>query len=347
MNIPIKEAAALTGASLEGDDTLVIKGISKIQEAAQGDLTFLYLPAYYKYFASTKASAIIVKPDFKRTRSDITYLVTESPEKALSRIIVRYFPVDIDFEGIDTTASVHPSAAVGKNVALGKNVVIEKGAVIGDNTKIYHNTVIGSNVVIGSGTLIYQNVSVREDCVIGSGVIIHANSVVGSDGFGYQPDEKGRYTKIPQIGNVVLEDDVELGSNVSIDRAAFGSTVLKRGVKIDNLVQIAHNCVIGEDTVISAQSGISGSVELGSHCVIGGQVGFVGHITISDNVMIGAKSGISRAIEKPGQYFGIPARELRTTLKLEALYRRLPDYVSKISELEKKIEMLEERALLK
>ena len=222
-------------------------------------------------------------------------------------------------------------------------MVISRGCRIGKNVKIFHNTVLLEDVEIGDDCLIFQNVSVREKCKIGNRVIIHSGTVIGSDGFGFEPDKEGRFHKIPQIGNVIIEDDVELGSNVSIDRASIGSTVIKRGVKVDNLVQIAHNVYIGEDTIISAQAGISGSTKVGKNCFILGQAGLTGHIEIADNVILIAQSGVSKSITKAGTYFGYPAKELKTAYKLESHIRNLPEYAKKITELEKELKMLKEK----
>ena len=196
-------------------------------------------------------------------------------------------------------------------------------------------------MVVGNNCIIYPNVTIREDCVIGDNVIIHSGTVIGSDGFGYAPRKEGGYDKVPQIGNVVLEDDVEIGSNVSIDRAALGSTVIRKGVKIDNLVQIAHNVNVGDNTVISAQTGIAGSTSIGKNCILAGQVGIVGHIEITDNVILGAQSGVSKSISNSGRYFGYPAKDLGTSLRLEGHFRNLPKYAERIKELERKIEELE------
>ncbi len=340
MDISLTDIADFIGGTVSGNKELRIKNLAKIEEAVPGELTFLYLPAYEKYFAATGASAILVKPGFNKTRSDITYIETQEPNKAFSRILIRYFSPEFKLTGIDSSAFIHPDTVIGKNVALGKNVVISSGCKIGDNAKIFHNTVLLTNVEVGSDSLIFQNVSIRENCKIGSRVIIHPGTVIGSDGFGFFTDDNGVYQKIPQIGNVVVEDDVELGSNVSIDRAALGSTIIKRGVKIDNLVQIAHNVVVGEDTVISSQTGISGSTKIGNHCILAGQVGLIGHIQIADNVIIMAQSGISKSILKPGQYFGSPAKEVKTMMKLEAHLRNLPTYAEKINELEIKVKEL-------
>ncbi|MBX2974756.1 MAG: UDP-3-O-(3-hydroxymyristoyl)glucosamine N-acyltransferase [Ignavibacteriaceae bacterium] len=343
MKISVKEIAELTGAQIFGDETVEISNLAKIDEAKQGDITFLYLSNYEKYFPTTKASAIFVKPDFNKVRDDIVYLEIKDPNKAFLSVILKYFTPKLNLEGIDNTASIHPSAIIGNNCAVGKNVVISEGCVVGDSTKIFHNTVLMDNVKVGNDTLLYPNVTIRENCVVGSRVIIHSGTVVGSDGFGFSPNEKGEYQKIPQIGNVIIEDDVELGSNVSIDRAAIGSTVIKKGVKIDNLVQIAHNVVIGEHTVLSGQAGIAGSSKIGKHCIIAGQVGISGHIEIADKTIVAAQSGISKTITKSGMYFGYPAKEHREALRIEGHIRNLDNYAKQIKALESKIKELEDK----
>ncbi len=342
MNIKLQQIADLVEGKITGEGNLNISSLAKIDEAKTGELTFLYHPAYEKYFQTTKASAILVKTGFNKTRNDLTYVEVNSPEKAFFTLLRNFFSPQFPLEGIDKTAFVHPAAELGKNAALGKNVVISAGCKIGSNVKIFHNTVLLENVEIGDDTLIFQNVSIRENCKVGRRVIIHPGTVIGSDGFGFNPDEKGVYQKIPQIGNVIIEDDVELGSNVSVDRASLGSTVIKRGVKIDNLVQIAHNVIVGEDTVISSQSGISGSTKVGKNCILAGQVGIVGHIEIADNSILMAQSGISKSVKKPGKYFGSPAKEINTALRLEAHLRNLPAYAEKIKELEEQVKFLKE-----
>jgi len=341
MEIKLKDAAALTGGILFGDGEDCFSGVAKLEDATSNDISFLYLPQYEKFVPTTKAKVILVKPDFERKRTDLNYIVVENPNIALNLIINTYFKPEFNLSGIDETAFYDNSVELGKNVALGKNVVIGKGCKIGNNTKIYHNTVILDNVTIGSDCLIFPNVTIREDCVIGNRVILHSGTVIGSDGFGYSTDKDGVYHKIPQIGNVVIEDDVEIGSNVSVDRAAFGSTRIKKGCKIDNLVQIAHNVVVGENTVMSSQTGIAGSTKIGKYCVFAGQVGIVGHCEITDNVIVGAQSGVSKSLTKPGTYFGSPAKEIKTTLKLESHIRNLPGYVDRIKDLENRILELE------
>lgn len=339
--IRVSEIALLVEGAVFGDSDGVIENLNKIEDAVQGDLTFLGSSSYQKYFQNTSATAIFVKRDFAKSRRDIIYIEVDDPGKAFLKVLAAYFNPSFDLKGIDPTASIHPSVFIGAHVAIGKNVVVEEGCVIGENTKIYHNTVILKKTVIGNQCLIFQNVSIREFSVLGNGIILHPGVVIGSDGFGFTPDAKGVYQKIPQIGNVIIEDDVEIGANTTIDRAALGSTIIRRGTKIDNLVQIAHNVSVGEDTVMSSQVGIAGSTKVGSHCVLAGQAGLTGHIELGDNVIIGAQSGISKSITEPGVYFGYPAKPLKTALRLEAHIRNLPEYADKIKQLEAKISQLE------
>jgi UDP-3-O-[3-hydroxymyristoyl] glucosamine N-acyltransferase len=342
MKISIREIASLIDGKISGDDKLEISNVAKIEDAKPGELTFLYLSSYEKYFPSTKACAIIVKKGFEKSRIDITYIETTSPEKAFFTIVRKYFSPPFSLTGIDPSAYIHPNAQIGNNTAIGKNVVVSAGSIIGKNTKIFHNTTLAEDVQIGNNCLVHSNVSIRENCKLGNNVIVHSGTVIGSDGFGYSPNEKGEYEKIPQIGNVIIEDDVEIGSNVSIDRAAIGSTIIKRGCKIDNLVQIAHNVILGEHTVISAQTGISGSTKVGDHCILAGQAGIVGHIELGDNVIITAQSGVSKSILKPGYYSGSPAMEMKSYQKMQAQVRFIPDYIERIKELENQVRSIKE-----
>ncbi|GBD90899.1 UDP-3-O-acylglucosamine N-acyltransferase [bacterium BMS3Abin04] len=341
MKLTVKKIAGIVDGKIIGNKYAEISNVARIDEAVKGDLTFLYLQNYAKYLTSTNATAVFVKHDQKKpNRDDLTYIEVDSPETAFLVIINTFLKPQFILNGIDSTASVDSSARLGTNVSLGKNVIISANCIIENNTTIFHNTVLMENVKVGSNTLIFPNVTIRENCVIGNRVIIHAGSVIGSDGFGYSPDKNGVYHKIPQIGNVILEDDVEIGSNVSIDRAAVGSTVIGKGVKLDNLVQIAHNVKIGDNTVISAQSGISGSTKIGKNCILAGQVGTVGHIELADGVIVGAQSGVSKSLKKPGKYFGYPAKEMGTTLRLESHIRNLPSYSERIKKLEIQIKEL-------
>ncbi|PID61248.1 MAG: UDP-3-O-(3-hydroxymyristoyl)glucosamine N-acyltransferase [Ignavibacteriae bacterium] len=341
MKISIKEISEFVKGKIIGDSEIEINNVSNLQEAEAGNISFLYLPAYIHCLKDTKASVVLIPPDFEKINKEITYIEVEKPNIAFQAIIKKYFKPEFNLNGIDKSAQISETVSLVVSTAIGKNVVIGENCKIGENSKIYHNTVIMENCSIGNNVLIFPNVTIRENTQIGNNVIIHSGTVIGSDGFGYTPDANGVYNKIPQIGNVIIEDDVEIGSNVSIDRAAVSSTIIRKGVKLDNLVQIAHNVKIGENTVMSAQTGISGSAVIGKNCIFAGQVGSVGHIEIADNVIVGAQSGISKSIKKPGTYFGYPVKELQTSLKLEAHIRSLPKYLERIKQLEKKVLELE------
>lgn len=340
MIIELSEISNFVNGKIVGNPNIKISNLSNIQDAKSGDLTFLYMSSYIEHLQSTKASAVLIPPSFEKKNTEITYIEVDKPDLAFQKIVRKYFKPDFYLAGIHKSAQVSKSASIKPGAALGINVVIGENVKIGNGSKIFHNTVILDNCSIGKNVLIFPNVTIRENTIIGNNVIIHSGTVIGSDGFGYTQESDGVYQKIPQIGNVVIEDDVELGSNVSIDRAAVGSTIIHKGVKLDNLVQIAHNVKIGENTVMSAQTGISGSAIIGKNCIFAGQVGSVGHIEIVDNVLVGAQSGISKGIKKAGTYFGSPAKEIKTTLKLEAHLRSLPKYAERIKELEKKINKL-------
>ncbi len=341
MKINILDAANLVGGKILGNSEIILTGVATIENASKGDLTFLYLSSYEKYLQITNATAVLVKPNTERTREDVTFIEVEDPKAAFQQILIEYFHYDSSVSGIDESAKIGENCNIGEDITLGKNVVIGNNCSIDNGTKILHNAVIMDNTIIGSNCLIYPNVTVRENSQIGNNVIIHSNTVIGSDGFGYVPDKNGVYKKVPQIGNVIIEDNVELGSNVSIDRAALDSTIIGKGTKIDNLVQIAHNVEVGENTVISAQTGVSGSTKIGKNCIFAGQVGTVGHIEIADGVIVGAQSGVSKSLKKPGKYFGYPAKEMSTSLRLESHIRNLPKYSERIAKLEKKISELE------
>lgn len=342
MKISVKDVADFVGGTVYGQANLQISNLARIDTAKENELTFLYRTSFQKHLSTTKASAIIISPEIEKTRENITYIVVENPAEALYKIILNYFNPDFSFDGIDSSASVDDNATLGKNVQIGKNVVIDNGVSIGENTTIYHNTVILKNVTIGKNCLIFPNVTIRENCVIGDNVIVHPGVVIGSDGFGYNTDKQGIIHKIPQIGNVIIEDDVELGSNTCIDRAALGSTIIRKGTKIDNLVQVAHNVEIGESTAISAQCGISGSSKVGSHVILAGQVGLADHIEVEDLTIVGAQAGLSKSVKK-GKYFGTPAKEMGNFARLEGHVRNLPNYAKTIKALEKRIEELEKK----
>ena len=345
MKIKLKEAADLVGGVVFGNPDLEFFNVAKLEDAKDGDLSFLYLDKYEHQLLTTKATAVLISPKFKKIRDDISYIEVKDPNVAINIIIKKFFNPTINLTGIDSSASIHKNSSIDSTSVIGKNVVISSGCKIGKNTFILHNTVLMDNVEVGDNCIIYPNVSIRENCKLGNNVIIHSNTCIGSDGFGFIPNEKGEYIKVPQIGNVVIEDDVEIGSNVSIDRAALGSTIIKKGTKIDNLVQIAHNVSIGENSIIISQSGIAGSTKIGKNCILAGQVGVVGHIEITDNVTVTAQSGVSKSIDKAGKYRGTPALPLNEALRQEASVRNIPSLQEKIKKLEEKIAFLESKFL--
>ena len=322
--------------SLEGDPDVMVEQLAKIEEAQVGSLSFLSNPKYEQYLYTTKASVIIVNDDLKLDRPVAGTIVrVKNAYLAFSTLLELYNKIRLDRTGIEDRAAIDPSAQIGDDVYIGAFAYIERGVVIGNRCKIYPNVYIGENVKIGDDTTLFPGVSVYFDCVIGQRVIIHSGTVVGSDGFGFAPQADGSYNKISQIGNVVIADDVEIGANVVIDRATMGSTVIREGVKLDNLIQIAHNVEVGKHTVIAAQSGISGSTKIGENAVIGGQVGVVGHINIANGSQIQAQSGVNRNIKDEGKrWAGTPATPYNAQLRSQVVYSRLPELERRIEELE-------------
>jgi UDP-3-O-[3-hydroxymyristoyl] glucosamine N-acyltransferase len=335
------EIAKFLKGELVGDPDLEITGLAKIQSATKGDLTFLANPKYEKYLESTQASAVLINKS--QPPPDLNHIKVDDPYLSFLEILNLFYPAkDPDFNGVHSTAVVADTATIGKNVQIGPHVFIGDLVKIGDNSILYPNCVILDNVQIGKNCRFYPRVSVREGCQIGNRVIIHDGTVIGSDGFGFAPDGE-KYKKIPQMGIVVIEDDVEIGANTTIDRATIGETIIKSGCKIDNLVQIAHNVEIDTNTVVAAQTGISGSTKVGKHVTIAGQVGTVGHIEIGDNAILAAKSGISKDVPPGEIWFGYPAMTIMKQKKIEASLRRLPEMSKKVNKLVKQLEQLQEK----
>jgi UDP-3-O-[3-hydroxymyristoyl] glucosamine N-acyltransferase len=339
MEFTVQQIADYLNGVVEGDGTLKVSELSKIEEGRSGTLTFLSNPKYTQYIYSTQASACLVNRDFVPEKEVSTTLIrVDNAYECLAKLLTLVDSVKPKKQGISAKSDISESAKIGDNVYVGAFVVIGDGVVIGDNVQIYPNTFIDDNVVVGDGTVIYAGVKIYDGCRIGARCVLHAGAVVGSDGFGHAPDAEGHYHKIPQVGNVVIEDDVELGANTTIDRATMGSTVIRRGVKIDNLVQVAHNVEIGEDTVIAAQSGIAGSTKIGKRCMLGGQVGISGHITIADGSIFGAQSGVPSNIKEPNQIWqGYPVMPIMGFRRLTVLQKQLPDLSRRVHELEKKM----------
>jgi UDP-3-O-[3-hydroxymyristoyl] glucosamine N-acyltransferase len=331
---------------LVGDGSVDIARVAKIEEARPGDLTFLANPKYERFLSTTSASAVLVSVNLDLQRhqrsSPITFIRVRDPYLAFLHVLKRITPqVDPFPTSIHETAVVAPSAKIGANVALGAHAVVEDDAVVGENTRIGHGCVIGKGAVIGSECSLHSGVKVHHQCVLGSRVTVHAGTVIGSDGFGFAPKPDGTYEKIPQLGRVVIEDDVEIGSNCTIDRATIGETLIRRGAKLDNLIQVAHNVTIGENTVIAAQTGISGSVKIGKNVMIGGQVGIGGHVEIADRAVVLAQSGVTKSLGPEGTiFFGYPAKEQKRAHRMEAALRMLPDLIQEFRELKNKVAAL-------
>jgi UDP-3-O-[3-hydroxymyristoyl] glucosamine N-acyltransferase len=341
MHVTLGEIARLIGAQVAGEPDTIISGISGIKEANKGDLTFLANPKYSALLNSTKASAVIVSNDI--TSAPTAILRTDNPSAAFTKVIDLFLKINVKHPaGVHERAVVSSKAVLGKNVAIGANVVIEDGVVVGDNTIIYSNSYVGVDTHIGNDCLIHPNVTLRERIVIGNHVIIHSGTVVGSDGFGYLTVD-GKHEKIPQLGTVIIEDDVEIGANVTIDRARFDKTLIGRGTKIDNLVQIAHNVIIGKHCIIVAQVGISGSTVLGDYVTLAGQVGVAGHLTIGEKSVVMAQSGVSKSIPAGSMVFGSPAKPVNEAKKINACTSRLPELYEKVNNIGNKIKNIEGR----
>lgn len=341
MRKTLKEIAGFIGGEVVGDENVVITGVCGIKEAGAGDITFLANPRYFSLLETTQASAIITSRDIKEAGKPI--IRTENPSLAFAKMVSLLQPQDISHpKGIHPTAIISKNALLGKNAAVGPYAVIEDSASVGDNTVIYAGCYVGCNTRIGKDTLIYPHVSIRERIVIGDRVIIHSGTVIGSDGFGFATLE-GVHHKIPQIGTVVIEDDVEIGANVTIDRARFDKTVIGKGTKIDNLVQIAHNVAIGENSIIVAQAGISGSTVIGSGVTLAGQAGLVGHITIGDGAIVAAQAGVTKSVPANTLVSGYPAKPHNIAKRINACVQNLPKLYDTVALLKKKLEELESR----
>jgi UDP-3-O-[3-hydroxymyristoyl] glucosamine N-acyltransferase len=339
----------IVGGNIE--DTPEINHVAKIEEASPGSLTFLANLKYEKYLGTTNATAVLVSRKLDLTkiegRASLIFIRVDDPYVAFLHVLKRLTPtVDPFTSGIHSTAVISSHAALGPNVSVGAYAVIGEKAVVGSNTKIGEGCVIGMQAQIGADCILYPNVVIYHQCKLGNRVVLHSGAVIGSDGFGFAPKSDGTYEKIPQLGIVIIEDDVEIGANTTIDRAVMGDTHIQRGVKIDNLVQIAHNVIVGEDTVIAAQTGISGSTKIGKQCRIAGQVGIAGHIEIADRTVIMAQSGIPNNLKEPGKtYFGYPADEARKTQRAYIAMKMLPEMLREFTALKKKVADLEQKLI--
>lgn len=337
MKFTAQQIATALNGTVDGNPNTEITNVSKIEEGVSGTLSFVANPKYASYIYNTNASIVIVNNDFKPEKPVSTTLVrVKDAYSSFATLLEMYQESKAKRSGISEKASIAESAIIGKDAYIGDFVVIGENTKIGDNCNIFPNTTIGFNCKIGNDSLIYSGVNIYDDCLIGNDCTLHAGVVIGSDGFGFAPLENDKYQKIPQIGNVILEDKVEIGAHTTIDRATMGSTIIRKGAKIDNLVQIAHNVIIGENTIIAAQSGVSGSTKIGRNCMIGGQVGIIGHLEIDDGVMIAAQSGVGKSIkEENTMHEGSPSFAIRDFQRSYIHFKRFDKLVKQVNELER------------
>ncbi len=335
------QIAQVLNGIVEGDPSVSVNDFSKIEEGKTGSLTFLANPKYTHHIYSTDASIVLVNKDFVAEQPiKATLIRCENAYAALAILLDLVEKSKPQKTGVEAMSFIAESAEVGENVYVGAFSYVSDKAKIGNNSKIYPQVFIGDNVVVGDNTIIYPGVKIYAGCKVGSNCILHSGVVVGSDGFGFAPQENGEYKKIPQLGIVIIEDDVEIGANTTIDRAVMDATIIRKGVKLDNLIQVAHNVEIGSNTVMAAQVGISGSTKIGQSCVLGGQIGLGGHITIGDNVSIGAQAGIISNIKSGAQIIGSPAIPVKDFFRSSVIFPKLPDMYKQISQLQKEIEAL-------
>jgi UDP-3-O-[3-hydroxymyristoyl] glucosamine N-acyltransferase len=341
MKFLAKEIAALVGGKVEGNPDAAVSKLAKIEEGVEGSISFLSNPAYSQYVYTTKASIVIVNADFSPEQPlnpALTVIRVGDARAAFAKLLGAYNQFRLNKTGIDQSAFISPSAKIGKNVYIGAFAYIGDNAVVGDNTKIYPHCYFGDNSKAGNNSVFYSGVKVYHDCVIGNDCILQAGTIIGGDGFGFQPNSENNYQKVPHIGNVIVEDHVEIGANTTVDRATLGSTIIRKGVKLDNLIQVAHNVEIGENTVIASQTGIAGSTKIGRDCMIGGQVGIIGHLTIGNRVKIAAQSGVGNNIADDEIVQGSPAFGIGDYKRSYVVFRSLPSLHSKVKDLEKKLD---------
>ena len=343
MKFTVKEIADVIGGIVEGNPDAVIDKFSKIEEGEEGGLSFLANIKYTPHIYTTKATAVLVSNDFMPTRPITTTLIRiEEPYLAFAKLMAFYNQTQRKV-GISKHAAIAENVTMGKDVYIGDFVSIADGVILGNDVKIYPHCYIGEGVTIGNNTILNPGVKIHHGCVIGNNCTFHAGAIIGADGFGFAPQKDNQYVKIPQLGNVIIEDNVDIGAQTCVDRSTLGSTIIRKGVKLCNFIQIAHNCEIGENTVMAAQCGVSGSTKIGKNCVFGGQVGVNWHLTIGDNVQVGAQSAISNNTKENSVLLGTPAFNASDCIKSYAMFKYLPKYVQRIEELEKNIKELKEK----
>lgn len=342
MNFSAKEIADILNGDIDGNNNISVFSLSKIEEGFEGSLSFLANLKYESFLYKTNASLVVVDKDFKPSQKNHPTLIrVENAYKSFSTLLDLFNELKLEKKGVEKNSTIDNSANIGKEIYIGANTYISENVTIGNNVKIYPNCFIGKNVTIGDNCIINSSVNILINSVLGENCIIHSGTVIGSDGFGFAPNKENDYQKVAQIGNVVIGNNVEIGANTTIDRATLGSTKIKDGVKLDNLIQIAHNVEIGEHTVIAAQTGIAGSTKIGKNCMIGGQVGIVGHLTIANGVKIAAQSGIASSIKIENSIVqGSPAYNIGEYKRSYVFFKKLPSLYSSINEIQKKLDKL-------
>ncbi len=338
-------AATIAGflkGEIVGDPEIIVNTIAKIEEGHPGALSFLANPKYEHYLYTTKSSVVLVNRSLVPTaKVEATLIRVENAYESFASLLQLIDQARPRKKGIHPSAVIEPTAIVGKDVYIGPYVYVGENCFVGDECSLYPNVYLGDNTRLGKKCILNPGVKIYHDCLLGDNCVIHAGTVIGSDGFGFAPQSDSEFMKIPQIGNVIIEDNVEIGANVAIDRATMGSTVIRKGVKLDNLIQIGHNVEIGENTVMAGQTGVAGSAKIGRNCMIGGQVGIVGHLKIADGTKIGAQSGLPGDVKKENTtLLGTPAIDHRDYLRSSVVFRNLPDLKTKIDKLEKQVELL-------
>lgn len=341
MEFSAHQISELLKGTVEGDPNTAVSTLSKIEEGKKGSLSFLANPKYAEYIYDTQASIVIVNQDFKLEKElahNPTLIRVADAYAAFGQLLEMYNQVKNNQMGIAESASIAESATIGEEVYIGEHAVIGENVSIANGVKIFPNSFVGDNASIGENTKIYAGAKIYSESQIGKDCVVHSGTIIGADGFGFVPNSENNYKKVPQIGNVIIEDHVEIGANTCIDRATLGSTVIRKGVKLDNLIQIAHNVEIGENTVIAAQTGVAGSTKIGKNCMIGGQVGIVGHIKIADEVKIAAQSGIGNSIEEKGAIVqGSPSIPIGDYKRSYVMFRKLPDLASQLKDLQNQL----------
>ena len=344
MEFTARQIAEMIDGRVEGNENAAVNSFAKIEEGREGAISFLSNPKYTHFLYDTRSTIVLVNEDLELERPvSATLIRVKNAYEAVARLLQLYDSMMPRKTGIDPLASVSPSATIGKDVYIGAFACIGDGVVIGDGCQVYPHVVIGDGVKLGESCLLYPHVTIYQGCRLGNHVTIHAGSVIGADGFGFAPNTEG-YNKIPQIGIVVIEDNVEIGANTCVDRSTMGQTVIHKGVKLDNLIQVAHNCEIGENTVMSAQVGMAGSTKIGAWCMVGGQAGFAGHIHVADKTFVGAQCGVISDTKGNGEeLIGSPAMNPREFFKAVAYWKRMGDMSKELRELKKKVEELTQK----